>query len=520
MNASKTIWPDPDPIQNELLPVEPLNVLSIPEPFRDWVSDISDRMQCPPDFVAVAAILTTAAIVGAGCGVKPKQKDEWLVVPNLWGGIVGRPGMLKTPAVFEVMKILNQFEADAKKMFDGGMAEYQADLEIHKASKEALKTAMLTSQKKMLKNNFSNMAHDPISLRKQFIHLQEPKKPIWRRFKTNDTTIEKLSELLAENPRGLLLYRDELIGLLASWDKEGREVDRAFFLEAWNGYGSQTTDRIGRGTVHTENLCLSVFGNTQPGKLIQYLDQAIRGFDNDGLIQRFQLLIYPDELKNWKLIDREPDNSAKQRAINVLKKLSEMDFTQYGGSKEANDRFPYFRFDNGSQEIFYDWLIDLECSKLKKDDQPIIHEHLAKYRSLMPSLALMFHLIDMADGKNVQQITTSATLNAVVWCDYLERHARRIYGMAISITAQAAVKLSKKIKEGELEKVFSLRDIYRKHWSLLNDKDIIKKACNELIEANWLRQTSTIREHGRPKCPMYEINPKILSHAQMSECQK
>src|SRR3990167_8727137 len=120
--------------------------------------------------------------------------------------------------------------------------------------------------------------------------------------------------------------------------KEGGGGVRAFFLEAWNGDGSLTSDRISRGTVHTENLCISIFGNTQPAKLSRYLYHAIRGTDNDGLLQRFQLLIYPDERKDWRFIDRPPHHQAKQRVINLFKKLATINFVEYGATKEVNDR--------------------------------------------------------------------------------------------------------------------------------------------------------------------------------------
>ena len=131
-----------------------------------------------------------------------------------------------------------------------------------------------------------------------------------------------------------MLYRDELIGLLSSWEKEGHEGDRAFFLEAWNGYGSLTTDRISRGTVHTENLCISIFGNTQPAKLSRYLYNAIRGIDNDGLLQRFQLLICPDDNRDWRLVDQIPDSASKQRVANIFEKLATMNFTEHGATKK------------------------------------------------------------------------------------------------------------------------------------------------------------------------------------------
>lgn len=64
----------------------------------------------------------------------------------------------------------------------------------------------------------------------------------------NDATVEKLGELLNDNPRGLIQVRDELAGWLAPLDQEGREQDRAFWLECWNGTGPYTSDRIGRAT--------------------------------------------------------------------------------------------------------------------------------------------------------------------------------------------------------------------------------------------------------------------------------
>jgi hypothetical protein len=506
---STTDWPVPEPLRNTLLPVNPLPKNNIPEPFRDWIMDVADRMQCPHDFIAVAAIVTTASIIGAGCGIKPKQMDDWLVIPNLWGGIVGRPGMLKTPAVSEVMQLVSQLESESKKSYDAELNNYLADIEVYKTEREAIKSAMLTACKQELKGKVGTSSLDTLLLKDQLINSKEPRKPIWNRFKTNDTTIEKLCELLADNPRGLLLYRDELIGLLSSWEKDGHESDRAFFLEAWNGYGSLTTDRISRGTVHTENLCISIFGNTQPAKLSRYLHNAIRGIDNDGLLQRFQLLIYPDDNRDWRLVDQTPDNVAKQRAANVFKNLSAMNFTEYGATKEGADRFPYFRFDEQAQGVFYEWLTKLERDKLNADDQPILLEHLAKYRSLVPSLALIFHLIDSADGKINQKISFDHTLQAIGWAGYLENHARRIYGMAHDVARQSAIKLGKKIVEGALPSPFSIRDVYRKEWALLDDKELVQKACDELVDAGWIRLELQSHETGRPRLPCYSVNPKL-----------
>ena len=95
---SSNTWPEPEPIKTTLLPVENLPLEIIPGPFREWLVDISYRMQCPVDFVVVGAVVAIGSVIGAGCGIRPKQKDNWTVIPNLWGGPIARPAMLKTPA--------------------------------------------------------------------------------------------------------------------------------------------------------------------------------------------------------------------------------------------------------------------------------------------------------------------------------------------------------------------------------------------------------------------------------------
>jgi hypothetical protein len=117
---------------------------------------------------------------------------------------------------------------------------------------------------------------------------------------------------LAKNPSSFL----------ASWDNPGRESDRVFFLEAWNGDGSHTSDRIGRGTIYTDNLILSIFGGIQSPKLTAYLLQSMNGLENDGLLQIFQLMVYPNEIRNWEYVDLVPTRDARERTYSVIEQLS------------------------------------------------------------------------------------------------------------------------------------------------------------------------------------------------------
>jgi hypothetical protein len=496
-------WPQPQPIDINLPTVHTLPFEILPEPFQPWIRDVSHRMQCPPDFVAAAALTLTASIIGTRCGIHPKQYDDWLVVPNLWGGMIGAPSSMKTPSMNEALKPLALLEVEAKKKLDEEEKQYQVDLIESQAKRDSLKADM----KKAAGGKGGKSIED---IKAKLLELKELGKPVMARRKTNDATIEKLSELCNENSTGLLVVRDELIGLLASWDKPGRESDRAFFLEAWNGDGSHTSDRIGRGSTFTEHLCLSVFGGIQPSKLTAYLYQSMNGLKNDGLLQRFQLLVYPDEIRDWKFVDQPPDREARDRAYDVIKKLASIDFKEYGADQGEHDRYPYFRFSDEAQELFNEWLTDLEVDKLRADEHPILLEHFGKYRSLMPSLALAFHLIDIADGIVAGTVSLQATEKAAAFCDYLESHARRIYGLVSNADQQATSALARKLEERKLSEGFTVREVHRKNWHFLNSPALAQSACDELIELRWLKTEITPKAFQQKEKIVYRINPKII----------
>ena len=100
----------------------------IPEPFRVWLKDISNRMQCPVDYPSAAVIVMCSILIGTRCSIRPKSKDSWQVVPNLWGGIVGNPSALKTPAIQVARKMLSKLEHNAYEKYEDNKIQYQRDL--------------------------------------------------------------------------------------------------------------------------------------------------------------------------------------------------------------------------------------------------------------------------------------------------------------------------------------------------------------------------------------------------------
>ena len=283
-------------------------------------------------------------------------------------------------------------------------------------------------------------------------------------------------------------------------DRQGREGERGFYLKGWNGDTGHDIDRIGRGMIHVEVCCISMLGGIQPGKLRAYLADALSdGPGNDGLFQRFQVLVWPDMGKTWKLVDKPPDTAAQDQASAVLEGLLQLSI----------DDPLTLKFERHAQVLFYEWLSELEKKLRSEELHPALMSHLSKYRSLMPSLALLFELADATtEGRDPESVSLEHTQQAAACCEYLESHASRIYSCATTPQLRAARDLAGKIKGKKLPEVFSLRQVYLKGWSGLDSTQAARLAVEALLDADWIRQSPNESRTGRPS-ERYEINPGV-----------
>lgn len=496
--AEADLWPEPQPLPDLLPKVAPFDTTMLPEAVRPFVEDVAERMQCPRDFPAVAMMIVLAGVVGRKIAIRPKCQDDWTVIPNLWGLIVGRPGLMKTPAITEPTKFLKRLEIESKTSHEAAKNEYQVAEIIAKAARQNAEQAV----KKSLRDG-----KDATEIARQAI-TQEHEPPIRRRYLVNDPSVEKLGEILSQNPNGVTLIRDEIYSFLRSLDKDGHEHARGFYLEAWNGNGRYSYDRIGRGTIDIDAAVLSMIGTIQPSRLAEYVRQAVRGGSgDDGLIQRFQLAVWPDCPSEWRNVDRWPDARAKNQVFDLVCGLDEMAVADVGAVQLDDEDFPYLRFCPNAQELFYDWHLRLETRLRANVLAPAMESHLAKYRSLIPSLALLIHL---ADG-GVEQIPVLALEKAIQWGEYLESHAGRVYASAVHSDVAAAQCLAKRIAEGVLDDRFTLKDVYRPGWTGLSTREDAQAAIEMLCDLHWL-EAFEISTAGRKRTE-HRINPKIQQTA-------
>lgn len=472
----------------------------LPDRLRPWLVDISERMQVTLEFVAVPALTALSAVAGRRIGIHPKAHDDWLVVPNLWGGIVARPGKLKSPTLVETLKPIRRLEADAREQYRRERREAESRLDSMKARETSIRDQMRKVHGgKRTDRTPEQLVEELAAVREDIGGLEA--ELVVRRYIVNDSTTEKLGQLLTENPQGLLLARDELAGWLRSLEREDRKGDREFYLEAWNGTGSFTYDRIGRGTLVVPALCLSIIGGIQPQKLSRFISEALEGgYAADGFLQRFQLLVWPEDRDGWRLVDKEPRRHARQDAFEVFSAID-----RFVGPEAELDSIPALRFSSDAQQLFYDWLSTLE-TRLRSSamkETPAFESHLAKYRSLMPSLALLFHLA-ATHGEYVS-VSLSAAQCAADWCEFLEMHACKVYAAELRTDLTGAHALAKKVRQEAVYDGMTLREIYRAGWTNLKDADSVLSALAVLEEHGWARLE--VIATGRRPSQIVRVNP-------------
>ncbi len=237
-----------DPWQAYVVPDFPLEIL--PPVVRDYVAEHSRVIGCDASALAMACLAGFSGALDHSFKIKMMRNGNWHESVRLWLVLIGDVSVKKTPIIDAATNTLMRIQVEQLQEYDKEFSEYQEEIA------------------------------------KQDTKGPKPDKPVPPpRYITSDNTVEKLGEILAQSPRGILVKRDELAGWLGSMDKYGggkeANSDRAFWLEAYNG-GPHVVDRIKRGTQAIENLSASILGGIQANKLAE-----IHGLTNDGLLQRF-----------------------------------------------------------------------------------------------------------------------------------------------------------------------------------------------------------------------------------------
>ncbi len=407
----------------------------LPESVAPYVFDVADRMdKAPLSFAGVAALAALSAAIGRRVGVRPKLHDSWTVIPNLWGMLVAPPSIKKTPIQSEMLKPLTKAEIKENDIFLQELREYQEEQLVYEAELKEYK-------KKLAKGEREKSMPTP------------PKMPVRKRYIINDATIEKVAELMVDNPYGLMLVLDELSGFIKKFDKAGREGDRSFYLEAWNGDGGMNVDRIQRGSFYVPHVCASIFGTIQPDVVMNLVSGSTSGASGgDGFLQRFQLVSMVEK-SNFEPVDRVPNYIAKEEYENTIHEVIYANPLEHGAKEDKyKEGVLFYRFSKEANAIFEKWRTSLHDRVEKEaEHNPALSSHLGKFPSFFASLALILFYTDRLRGVTLENdITEEYALRSLELCNFFEEQANLLYDMdSIKERKREALeeKILKKVQE-------------------------------------------------------------------------
>jgi hypothetical protein len=378
---------------------QPFPVDALPATLARFAREAATALGCDPAYVALPAL---AAVFGAiGNSRRLLLKRSWSEPAVAWFGIVGKSGTLKSPAQESALAPLDTCEASMAATYREEAKQYRRDRERYK---EKVREA-----------------------RKSGHELPEtPERPVRRRVLINDITIESLAEVLADNPHGLLLYREELAGWLGSFSRyRGRSAIESSDLQSWLTIHGARSLRVDRKTgerrlLTVPHAAVSVVGGIQPGILTRCLSGA---YFEAGLAARILLAMPPGRPKRWTDADIAPETTLAyggllQRLLALSMSTGEHGPEPFHVRMAPDARVLWTRFyDDWAWE---QWQADGDLAAA-----------FAKLEAYSARFALVHHVVNqVASGQDdADRVTPASVEAAIALTCWFGAEAERVYQM-------------------------------------------------------------------------------------------
>lgn len=137
-------------------------------------------------------------------------------------------------------------------------------------------------------------------------------KPMYLKYILKDFTPEKLTDSLNFNKKGVLIFNDELMRWINSFNQYNKGGDQQMYLSLFNG-GSILVERMIREPQRINETNVNILGGLQP-EILKSLAKNNR--DEDGFLDRM-LFVYPDNQKPnlFTGFDIEPQHVENYRRL-------------------------------------------------------------------------------------------------------------------------------------------------------------------------------------------------------------
>jgi hypothetical protein len=433
---------------------QPFPTDALPEPVRSFVRASAAAMLCDPAYVALPMLSAVSVAIGNTHRISIKR--TWTEPAIMWTAIVGESGTAKSPAIEAALTEVRRRQREALKRHAEESKEHNDAMAIH--------------AREMARWNKNDSDDAPPG---------RPEAPIAERCWTDDATTEALAVLLQQNPRGLLMVRDELAGWLLSFDRYagGRGGDAAKWLEMFGGR-PLVVDRKGAGMITVPCAWVAITGGIQPETLRRSLGKEHR---DSGLAARLLLAWPPRKAKRWTETD------VPAAITDAIAALFDRLFALKPDAHESGDAHPWIvTLDDGARSAFVRFFTEHNEAQVElHGDDAAAWSKLEGYAA---RLALLFHLIrhaaddpNAADPRRVDPQSMEAAIRITRW---FAREALRVNAMLSESEAEYA---SRRLVEWIERRggAVTVRDLTRGPRDYRNNPEGAEAALQALVAAGF-----------------------------------
>lgn len=379
---------------------------SLPEPLRAFTTTAAAAMGCDASYIALPLLVAAASMIGNTRRLQLKR--GWSVPPILWGVLVGESGTLKSPALRLALRAVYDMQREAREKHERENARYLQDLQVYERE--------LANWKKRKGGD------DP---------PVKPAPPIAMRYVVSDTTLEAVATVLAQNPRGVLLARDELAGWFGGFDRYAatRRGDVAHWLSTYNAEQILIDRKTGeKKVIYVPRAAVCVIGCAQPAILARLLSTENR---DNGLAARLLVTHPPRRKKEWSEIEIDAETEAA--VAGVFARLSALEGDVVGddetGAPKSEPRL--VRLTPEARRVWLQYYEDHAAEQL--DLTGDLAAAWSKLEEIAARLALVIHFVrvvagDVADEDRLDRESMAAGCALATW---FKNEARRLYATVI-----------------------------------------------------------------------------------------
>lgn len=456
----ETLAANAEVIQHEgpqpVLAYQPFPVDLLPESIRGYITANAAAIGCDPAFVALAILAALASAIGSRRRIRLKR--GWTEPAIIWALTIATSGSHKSPGFDAAMLPVRKRQEKARRRHTEALKRYTFAMDEYEAELQRWKDAG-----------------------KQGDEPREPQEPTLERCWTDNTTMEALASLLAQNPRGLLFACDELSAWFGSFDRYSKtkaNADAARWMHLHGGRSFVIDRKTGiPPTIFVEHGTVSVAGSIQPGVLRRTLTAE---HQESGLAARFLFAMPPKRQKRWteaeidekleaevlalidRLYDLQPDHDEDGNPIARVVKLS---------TAAKHDVWIPFYNEHGKEQIELDDDLSAAWSKLE---------------GYAARLALLHHLVRIAaddatvnDPDSVDETSMAAGIALSQWFGH---EAKRVYALLAEDEGEQTIRELVELVE-RLGGKATVRDLQR-HSRKYHQSHVAENALQMLVNKN------------------------------------